>query len=638
MKKKKIIIAALVFVFSFFAGVMHAKAAFSSNSIKSFKIKNKAEEYAVGDKVYIDLELNKNFEFSESSKMILYFTQEGNNYKTETLGLSDLLTDEPYFMVFTGFEQGETYYLSKINMVDNVNGRSWYFSDPEEKAPEGSQGVYLESLKDVKFKVKLKNKVTNFSLTSGSEAEIKKGTMTFNLETAKKAKVVKITLQNKSVKMYHQTVQLALGDGNEATLDMTQVREPYVIPGDYYISKLYLEPDDSNESVTYSLCNGGSCSANVTEEILLHKSIDIKLTGKLETNLPQSDEEANAILQDIILLDKSGSINSKINLYINSKLTLIQATLTFTNESGSITVNVKDLDTQKPYFIIPFTSEPGAYSLDYAILKASNGKEYQFRKGEAYYNIQHFDFKASLFVNEGISGGQLFSLENEKIDEEVINKIKKLDSNIVIEIDANNNSIISSELFEAVKGVNKTLIFKYRDIEWTFNGLDITDPKQIDVSTSMNIVGDDLPVQADIKYNGIVVNFADNKKLPGKCLIKVYNTETISKIMNEKDANIYYLNEETGKYDIIKLRAQYSTEGFYEFYINHNSKYFITTETVDEQYVGEDLSVQFNPKASFTQKQLIYCSIAVALVFIILLIIIAAQAKSKKKLQQAQQK
>lgn len=249
-----------------------------------------------------------------------------------------------------------------------------------------------------------------------------------------------------------------------------------------------------------------------------------------------------------------------------------------------MTVNVKDLDTN-PYFIVPFTTSGGKYQLDYAILKDVNGKEYQFRKGESYYNVMHYDFKTSLVVSEDFVEGSVLSLDNDKINDAVINKIKELDSNLVFEINANNHSIVSSDLFETIKGVNKTLVFRYKDLEWTFNGLDVVNPKQIDVSTSLYDSKEDDDLLNGEGYQGIVLDFADNEKLPGKCLIKIYNSDLLSKILDQKNANIYYYDEKNDKYQVIKLGAEYAANGYYDFYISHNSKYLITVDKIPEKEI-----------------------------------------------------
>ena len=136
---------------------------------------------------------------------------------------------------------------------------------------------------------------------------------------------------------------------------------------------------------------------------------------------------------------------------------------------------------EKPYFTVPFTANAGSYNLSYLILKDYFGNETQYRSDEEYMSIKHFDFNSSLTVVDEYADTDLLHLENEKITDSVIQKVKELDDNVVIEIIADQNTEIKSEVFEAIKGTGKTLRIKYNNIEWLFNGKDINEVKSIDV-------------------------------------------------------------------------------------------------------------------------------------------------------------
>ena len=614
MKRKNMFLVISVLFISLFIGITNVKAAFNPNSLIS--LETKGNEISPGEKLYLNLKLNSNYKYSDSTKISVYFGFAEEDNDAFSCYVFDALTDNPYIMATSSFSQGHTYQIKKVMVKDNNNGTKWYVSKEGALDPNGNVGIYLESLKNTKVKVRLRNYITNFELTSSNEIKLGEGKMTFKLESYKKPKDVKVVFQNKNVTSSNKTIPLTIGDNGEATIDLTSLNPTDLFPGDYTISKVYLEQDNPEEFVEYAQMGKGNQYSSI-----LPKNVEFKILATYDTWYPKSDEEANAILNEITVLTDVVNINGKVDVYISSKKSLLSAVLTFTSDKESMIVNVKDLNTSKSYFIAPFTTEPGTYTLDYAVLKDTSGKEYQYRKGDDYYDIKHFDFKSKVTITDGIEEGALFSLDNDKIDENVIKKIKKLDQNIVIEINAETNPIIREDLFEAIQNSNKTIVIKYKDLEWTFNGLDIKEPKQINVSTNLYDLKEDDTLASNKYYKGFILDFADNKKLPGKCLIKVYNSELMSKIMNKENANIYYLNEETGKYEVIKLGTEYSTEGYYEFYIEHNSKYLITTDTIDKKYVSNPTSINNSVSKGQLNSFIIPCAVGVILVLIIIILL-----------------
>ena len=628
MNRRKIYYLIPFLVFAFFVGINNAIAAVNMNSLVSLKTKN--TEVSSGDKLYFNLKLNDKYTYSDSTKIIVYFGMGEEDIEVTSRNVFDVLKENPYVLIDSSFSQGKSYHISRVMVRDNNNGTKWYVAKEGGTDPSGNKGIYLESLKNTEFTVKLRNYITEFELTSSKEVKLGEGEMTFKFDAYKRPDDIKVVLQNKNVTSSNITVPLELGDNDEAKLDLTKIDTMALFPGEYYISKIYLEQDNPDEYVEYNLYGGNSISNQYAS--ILPKTIDFTILQTSDVWYPKNDTEANSILNEITILTDVVDINGKVDVYIDTKKSLISAVLTFTSDKESMIVNVKDLNTNKAYFIAPFTTEAGTYELDYAVLKDASGKEYHYRKGEDYYNIKHFDFKSKVVVTDGIAEGALFSLDNDKIDDNVIKKIKKLQDNIVIEINAEANPIIREDLFKAISGSNKTIVIKYKDIEWTFNGLDIKEPKQINVSTSLYDLKEDDTLASNKYYKGFILDFADNKKLPGKCLIKVYNSELMAKIMNKENANIYYLNEETGKYDVIKLGSEYSTDGYYEFYIEHNSKYLITKDKIDSKYVS-NVRTNINDVENGKLNSILAIGVPAAIVTIVLFGIIIFLINDRKRLK-----
>ena len=209
---------------------------------------------------------------------------------------------------------------------------------------------------------------------------------------------------------------------------------------------------------------------------------------------------------------------------------------------------------------------------------------------------------------------------------EIIKKISEVESNIKVEVDASTNPIISQALFDAIKGQDKILVIKYNDIEWIFNGNDIKGAKSIDVSVQITDNVDELTGISE----GINIIFADNGVLPGKCLIRIANSNIMNNILNSKEANVYYYYKDQKLYDEIGNDLKMTEDGYYEFYIDHNSSYVITKEKLSDTYIVNKIAGELNNnsnsdiqdnKISINNNFLVIILVLAILVFIALVVI-----------------
>ena len=518
------------------------------------------------------------------------------------------VTGNPYFQMPNNLKAGKTYTMTGLTITDSQGTVSYSL------VPNGESN-YMNPLGRNTVTINAPYKLSKLELLS-EPTLTPNGSVRLRLETTVNCNYISVCLRNTSAPTMCPIVYLnKVSDTVYEILGNSSMSES-ITDGKYYISDVFLFDGTNTSNHFSSYSRGGT-----TMPLNYHIEINVSGYTTPETN---TTVENKSFLNGLEIKSTNAKLNEKVNVALNTTSALTSATLMFSNENESMTVNVKDLNTAEPYFVVPFTTSAGAYNLDYAILKDKDGNEYQYRKGEDYYTIKHFDFNSTLTVENQIAEGNLLNLDNSKITADIIEKIKELDSNIVIEINAEEAPIVSKELFDAIQNSNKTLIFKYKDLEWTFNGLDIKNPKMIDVSTNIYNVNKDEKISSKVQ-NGFVLDFAANNELPGKCLIKVYNSDTISKIINKDNANIYYYNEETDKFEVIKLNAEYNTNGYYEFYISHNSKYVVTTDKIDSEYVTE--TTEGN---SLDVKTILTIAIPAVVIFILLLVIILLVKKLNK--------
>jgi hypothetical protein len=179
-------------------------------------------------------------------------------------------------------------------------------------------------------------------------------------------------------------------------------------------------------------------------------------------------------------------------------------------------------------------------------------------------------------------------------------KIKDAKDNDVIMIDCSNNHIVKGEVFDTIRGSNKTLILVNDGIQWLFKGADIT-RKSKDINTKIKISklddsGNEIMLDCFTENNnGLVIEFSPNGILPGKSLIKIKADYTFRNYVGVKDLYIYHFQESEGNLEAIADRIEMSKGGYYEFYINHNSKYIISSRKAKTVSIVKD-STNLNKK------------------------------------------
>ncbi len=562
MKRRFVVLAMVVVaVFCFLAMSQIAKGVEPFYNITGLYFRS--DEASVGDKLYVDLYMTKQ---DDSTSVNGYFVNEKDpNYIS--LPLKDVNTRNPYFEISSYMQAGTTYKMTVLTVSDNA-GQITYFLTP------GSDN-YMNPMGKNVIKIKSKPSITGLELLGGKDVDMN-GNLKLELRTNQEVDFATIALQNKSIASSKALVSVDVN--KETTIDMSRFKtgsQP-LLAGDYSITDVFLNPDDQSTYVHYSLVPQDS----ITQ--LLEYKVNFRVTDSKNEN--SNGASANDFLRSIALRKNEANLNEKVGVDIGANGNVSAATLIFTKDDESMTVNVKGLSDEFAYFVVPFTSGVGDYELSYVILKDENGEKYHYRKGEDYGNVKHFDFDISLNVKNGVAGGELVSLDNSKITSEIIDKIKGLEGNIVIEINADNDPVIVKELFEAIKGSDKTLIITYGENEWIFNGLDVNDPKQIDVNLGLYDVADEEAFTGRVN-SGIVLDFPMNGDLPGKCLIKIYDSKFVSNILGKNDVNIYYYDEGLDKFEAIDLGNHYNEDGFYEFYLSHNSMYVMTNDMIDEKFV-----------------------------------------------------
>ena len=123
---------------------------------------------------------------------------------------------------------------------------------------------------------------------------------------------------------------------------------------------------------------------------------------------------------------------------------------------------------------------------------------------------------------------------------------------------------------------------------------------------------------------------------PVSCLIKI-DKESVDAYLNDpKKVFVYFYKEDSDKLLKVAMEIQ-SNNGFYEFYINHNSKYILTSEEIVTNVVSDDVDMlALNHQITVNQQSSILVYILGAVCGLLVIGLVVALLSKKKKQVQAQ--
>lgn len=179
----------------------------------------------------------------------------------------------------------------------------------------------------------------------------------------------------------------------------------------------------------------------------------------------------------------------------------------------------------------------------------------------------------------------------------VVDAIKdaiKNNTNVPV-VDISTSTIVSKDIFNAIKGQDKTVTFVGKDVTWTFNGKDIKVAVTKDIDLSLKSVSDVLKAKEAAKVKGITgkdvqiaaFSFVYEGQLPGTATVKVF----VGKEWANKTVNLcrYYSDKDT--YDTISTNIKVDSEGYLTYTTDHCSDYFITEASVKLPQTGSPIDM-----------------------------------------------
>ena len=629
MKKVKIVFVGLLVIF----GMMVVNAATKDTTppvLKSISLKESNKTYNIGDKVYLNLNANDDISGLSYIRLSVDYVEWDEDTTESCAGDESVydLDNNPYFIVRNCTGNGK-YTINKITLVDNANNKATYTNDNENKTDQ-----YLDF--NLNYSVKTdRNNSNNPSLES---INIDKEALTKNDNAVVKVLLgsdisnvesVFIWFVNKG-KSYYVPLDLFYNEAEKAYIGSIPT-PPY--NGEYTLESVYITTKTGN-SVVY-VTNKNYDPEHYVEPVKFVVSgaldklpniqiskVDYTYRKLVAPNVYkigiELTEGADLIYNARVLFGLKKDENKNFS-EANDKF--IEVFLT--KDENNKLVGYADINQ---------FNDIGVYYLADVYFNYSFGtdKSGDQLNSEIYKNLK-FD-KIDLFE---IVEDNTYEVISSTTDKELIDKIKGASDNAKIAINSTSSSIVSKEVFDTIKGTNKTIYIESGGIQWVFNGNDIKEAKEIDTSVNFNYLYNDKinSKLSDVVSRGLVINFSDNGKLPGKALIRVKTDYALRDYLGIENLFVYhYINEDNILFNRVAKNISMTEDGYLEFYVDHNSTFVIASHEVDSKYVSDsvdDLALNDSTLSSTSKDKniLMYCILACVLVVLIFIFIV----KSKKK-------
>ena len=584
-------------------------------------------KYTTGDKVYVDLTLDR---YKWEDTVTLYFYSTTSDDKFEAY-LKEIYSGKPYFIVPDTAKIGEKYELKHIILWTNGDNGFGYGAGPslltDYDTVEKNDHVFYTETDNKKF-VTINEKHTPTSD-----------------EILENIKLLSFQL-NDSGAYTNENVYISLKYSGE--VDSAQIWLTNKETGFPYSSEIYNLNDKSYFKLEKSLI-AGDYSVDRVDFCKLYNGA-YYCTGfpidKTTFTIFKS-EQKDINLVEISIYTNNVKPTDKVEISINADLQISKATLFFSSDNNDkkFSVNVKNLKTNKPYFTLPTIIEDGHYNLQKIIISDNNGVsqiiEVPNYNGDTYTD-ENGTFYEKTYINVKSNDEKKIkkslTFNNEDFDETISKLIKEMDSDATITVDCINSPIVSSNIFKLINETRRKLILQYGDIEWIFNGQDIVNPKNVNVSILIDAIDNSNFAKSNI-YNKtkndslLTLIFSNNGELPGKALIRINSSELDSNFNNKKLYIYYYKNNSE---ILTKIALDIAKKGdYYEFYINHNSEYIISAKELNKEIVSDDdtylkLNTAVEDKKKENEKNENHYNILLIGIIVVLIVVFIVYKSIKK--------
>lgn len=402
------------------------------------------------------------------------------------------------------------------------------------------------------------------------------------LEWSKKGDVItaKMALEDKDTAGSYYLSQITIKDSEGNT------RNYYC---DFHTNKAYLVDstgaylvDSSNANVkcyvkdkaTVTVVSDGDDIAPIIKNITLQKETIAK-PGVLPIDLVF--EEEDEIKEVTVIARRKGATEQEIYNF-TKKFSVREKKSSYTVKFPIATAMNSDQYYLERIEVLDYSGNSRlytAYGLEYPYLVEKDVTymvdQYDGQKKAAFTTHCMFNVKDEFDVDFEVA------LSNEQL----LSKIQAMEPGKTGKVFIDGKGIATSAMFEAIKGQDKTLVFYNDNYQWVFNGLTVTNAKDVTLKVTFEMVdGEEYSISEDL----LKINFAANGELPGPASVRVKSDYTFELFEMTEAMYLYYLNPQTDKLDFeAKSNIEYILDGsdhWCQFNITHNSTYMVSGKKI----------------------------------------------------------
>ncbi len=667
MKKKLIFLSILVVLMSLPLMVSADTRACSEKKIwKDLTVKLSDQtnpSYAVGERVYVDLDSFPSPEPYVSGFILL---KEVNGEGRIQAWFKDLLVPNSikstYFVIPESAKVGSEYEIQGYTVYFDTDEIESYGATVDgQKVPiyksycgsyvldqsqvvEGENALMEVSQKLTKIKI-AEGEPTRKAKAQLKSIEVEKdysylgGKVTYKVSLTAPAKQVMVTLYNETAK---DKVSGTLEGYDKKSTNFTgYVKVPgYIAPGEYKISSVHIT-DQDGEWIQYlkNVPDPGSPKFDVLTsniKVTVGESIS-DILGKTGFTLSELKFEKDKVaVGDTLKVKTDYKWDYSIKIRIKSVL------VSFADGSNNMfNAYLKNGDRE---LVIPTTAKEGNYKVKSVTIELES---YMGETNTIIVKEANVDEAAKSIFTQTLTvekqEADVLYFNNADVNDDVIFKLKNSKQDAVIRVVATGHTIVSADLFNIIKESPRQLVIESGDNQWVFSGTDIVTAKDIDVDMNFYSLEEaevDKSIADKVGKQSVVIDFPENGELPGTVLMRIKDTE-LSDVLKGNVYYIYFIDEATNKLSKVSMEVQKSSDGYVEFYMNHNSKYLILNEAVkDETIIGEDdHTLKFNntdtkKEETETKKDnntVLYIALGAACIVIVGLVCMLIGSKRNKK-------
>lgn len=314
--------------------------------------------------------------------------------------------------------------------------------------------------------------------------------------------------------------------------------------------------------------------------------LDIEVNGDVDDVFP----ELVSVKIDKKIITTPGT--NKVTVIVTDNVGISEVQVDFAKKGSNNNLHFSQYDTKKvgdgKYEVslaVNQYAEAAEYYIKGIIIRDTSGNMtiyYAFNAEQhGYEELDYYSFK----VEKSLAAEEITTTENDQ----ALKKVNEASENAIIAIDSTRNSLVKKELFDAIKGTNKTMYISSNGIQWIFYGQNIVNTTK-DINVHVDIITNENPesgVYDLLNDNSLIVKFHPNGLLPGIAKVRIKAEYTFRNYIGHQDLYVYYYDETNGVLDPVVQKLNMTTDGYYEFFINHNSTYVLTSSQPDIKFISK---------------------------------------------------